>query len=290
VVTPGTRVTNLENALQRRFPHLREAIVAAVFSDKDTLRRRATAREAARLLERIVRPTTTICFGAGRTLAETVSMLRPRDLSDVTVVQAMGNAGHEALEIDYNAVASAAAAAFAGRVVQINAPALLGPGMRSADLEASNPQIREAIAIARAARIYVVGIGSMGGDEIYVRTGLISLDELAAAGRAGAVGDICGNFYDITGRPRPGPFAERAVGIRLTDLAAAALAIGCASGSEKVASIVGALNGRYLNVLVTDELTAAGVLESVGEASPMSQAGRVRPEQGGHNEPDAGTR
>lgn len=275
VVRPGTRITALESALRQSFPHLREAIVAAAFSEDETLRRRAVAREAARLLESVVRPNTTICFGAGRTLAETVNLLRQRQLREVTVVQALGNAGHEALDIDYNAVASAAAIAFGGRSVQINAPALLGRQMRSADLEASNPQIREAIAIARAADVYIVGIGSLSGDEIYVQTGLVSIDELRQARDAGAVGDICGNFFDISGRPRPGPFAERAVGIRLSDLSAAPLAIGCASGEEKVASIVGALNGRYLNALVTDELTATGVLELIGDMSPLSQAGRV---------------
>ena len=275
VLRPGARVVALENALRQHFPHLGQAIVAAAFSDDDTMRRRAAAREAARLLERVVRPNSTVCFGAGRTLAETVNLLRPRRLRDVTVVQALGNAGHEALEIDYNAVASAAAAAFGGRAVQINAPALLGREMRSTDLEASNPQIREAIAIARAADVFMVGIGSLSGDEIYVQTGLVSVDELREARAAGAVGDICGNFFDIAGRPRPGPFVGRAVGIRLSDLSAAPLAIGCASGEEKVASIVGALNGRYLNVMVTDELTATGVLESIGDTSPLSRTGRA---------------
>src|SRR5262249_54089046 len=152
---------------------------------------------------------------------------------------------------------------------------------RASNLEASNPQIADAIAIARHAQAYVVGVGSLSGDEIYVRTGLVSLEELDQARREGAVGDICGNFYNIAGQPRPGPFADRAVGIRLSDLAAAPLSIGCASGSEKVASIVGALTGRYLNVLVTDELTAVGVLESIGEGSPPSQPGRGRPAKSG---------
>jgi deoxyribonucleoside regulator len=268
VVKPGARSTRLEAALKAHFPHLHDVVVAAVFSDDERIRRRAVANEAAQLLERVVRPNTTVCFGAGRTLAYAVSMLKPRRLTGVTVVQAMGNAGHEGLNIDYNAVASTAAAAFGGRAVQINAPAIVGLGMRSADLEASNPQIRDAVAVARSADIFLVGIGSMSGDQIYVQTGLVSLDDLAEAKAAGAVGDICGNFFNITGRQRPGPFAERAVGIRLSDLASARLAIGCASGSEKVAPIVGALKGRFLNVVVTDELTAAGVLELVGGEAP----------------------
>jgi deoxyribonucleoside regulator len=270
VVKPGARVGPLEAELRRHFPRLSDVIVASVFSDDTALRRRAVAREAAKLLERVVRPNTTLCFGAGRTLADTVSLLRPRRMNGVTVVQALGNAGHEGLLIDYNAVASTAAAAFGGRAVQINAPAILGSGMRAADLEAVNRQIRDAIAIARAADVFVVGLGSMSSDEIYVQTGLLSPEELAEAKRDGAVGDICGNFYDIDGQPRPGPFEERIVGIRLDDLRTAPLAIACASGGDKAATIVGALNGRYVNVLATDEATAADVLQFLDDQSSPS--------------------
>jgi len=261
IVAPETRDSDAEVRLRAWFPHLREAVVAAVFSDHELVARRSVARAAARLLDGLVKPGATVCFGAGRTLAEMVGLLEPGRIRGVTVAQAMGNAGHEGLEIDYNAIAGAAAAAFAGRSVQINAPAILGPGARAADLEASNPQIREALAIARSADLFVMGIGSMTSDEIYVTTGLISPEELEAVSAEGAVGDLCGNFFDIDGRPHLGPFEERIVGIRLSDLRTAPVAIGCVAGIEKVPAIVGALTGRYLNALVTDEHTAHGVLE-----------------------------
>jgi DNA-binding transcriptional regulator LsrR (DeoR family) len=263
IVAPESRDVHAEARLRAAFPHLREAIVTSVFSQHPLVARRSVARAAARLLERLVRPNSTVCFGAGRTLAETVDLLEPRGTTGVTVIQAMGNAGHEALEIDYNAIAGAAASAFAGRSVQINAPAILGIGASASDLEASNPQIRDALSVARSADVYVMGIGSMTGDEIYVTTGLISEDELAELREEGAVGDLCGNFFDIDGRAHPGPFAERIVGIGLTDLAAARVAVACCSGAGKVQAIVGALSGRLVNALVTDEHTARGVLELV---------------------------
>ena len=276
IVAPETRDTDAEARLRAWFPHLREVVVAAVFSDHDLVARRTVARAAARLLGGLVRPGATVCFGAGRTLAEMVGLLEPGRIGGVTIAQAMGNAGHEGLEIDYNAIAGAAATAFAGRSVQINAPAILGPGADASQLEASNPQIRDALAIARSADMYVVGIGSMASDEIYVRTGLISLEELGEVSADGAVGDLCGNFFDIDGQPCPGPFAGRIVGIRLADLRRAALSIGCVAGTEKVSAIVGALAGRYLNALVTDEHTAHGVLELI-EGRGLGHAGGGKP-------------
>ena len=261
IVAPDSRDAAAVSQLRALFPHLREVVVAAVVSVHDLVARRAVARAAARVLTHHVTSGATVCFGAGRTLAEMVDVLEPGPIAGVTIAQAMGNAGHEAIDIDYNAIATAAATAFAGRSVRINAPAILGPDMSAADLEASNPQIREAVTIARSADIYVLGLGSMKSDELYVRTGLISLDELALVGSEGAVGDLCANFFDIDGRPHPGPFAERIVGIGLSNIRKAPISIGCVAGTGKVQAVVGALNGRFLNVLVTDEHTARGVLE-----------------------------
>jgi DNA-binding transcriptional regulator LsrR (DeoR family) len=126
-----------------------------------------------------------------------------------------------------------------------------------------------------------MGIGSMTSDQIYVTTGLISPEELEAVSAEGAVGDLCGNFFDIDGRPLLGPLEERIVGIRLSDLRKAPAAIGCVAGIEKVPAIVGALTGRYLNALVTDEHTAHGVLELM--------EGRGRGHAGDGKRPAAGS-
>ncbi len=260
IALPDARDAALETALTARYPHLREAIVAQSFSDGEASRRRVVARAAARLLARRVPSSATVCFGAGRTLADAVALLEPDARRNVVVVQAMGNAGHEGLEIDYNAIAQAAAAAFGGRAYQINAPAIVGPGARASDLEASSPQIRESLRIARSADLYVLGIGSLSTDVIYVKTGLVTAGELDTLQRAGAVGDVCGNFFDSRGRACPGPFTDRLVGIRLADLRRAATVIACASGEDKVPAIAGALEGRLATALVTDEHTARGVL------------------------------
>ncbi len=261
IVEPDERRTDTERALVARFPHLREVVVPSVFSLDPLVARRVVGRAAARLLERLIQPGSTICLGAGRTLAETVAALRPRPLANVTICQAMGNAGHVTLEADSDAVATKAAAALNAVVWQVNAPAILGPGSSASVLEASNRPIHEALERARAADLYVVGIGSMSGDEIFVRTGLVQNTELRALSEAGAVGDICANFFDSFGRPVPGPFLDRVVGITLDDLRNARLALAVACGEEKAAAILGALRGRYATALVTDEHTAARVLQ-----------------------------
>ncbi|MFV2063973.1 MAG: sugar-binding transcriptional regulator, partial [Chloroflexota bacterium] len=223
--------------------------------------RRAVARAAADLLDQLVKPGQTICIGAGRTLATVTGLMTRRHLRGVIVVPATGNAGHAGLDIDYSSVAQSAAKALGGTAYRISAPAILGAGASAPQLEASNPQIRDALVAARHAEIYFLGLGSLAGDEIFVRTGLISSVDLDAVRAAGAVGDLCGSFFSASGQACPGPFATRVVGIGLDDLRRAPLVVVCVGGEEKIPAIAGALRGRLFNTLVTDEHTARGVLE-----------------------------
>ncbi len=262
-VTPtGSRAADMEEALRESFPHLRTVRVASALTTDEAVLRRLVGNSAARLLEQLVVSGTTVCFGAGRTLAETVNQIESMSLSGVRVVQAMGNAGHEATSIDYNSIAQTAAAAFGGSAHQINAPAILGVGSVAAELEESNRQIGRSLDLARDADIYVLGIGSLSSDQLYVKTGLMRLSDFRTLAAGGAVGDICGNFYNIDGQACDSPFEDRLVGIRLEHLRRARTAIACLAGKDKIDGLTGALRGRLVNGLVTDEHTARGVLEA----------------------------
>lgn len=263
IVAPGDRDDGLEGRLRAAFPGLREVAVARVFDRHPPLVRRAVARATARMLDRLVRPGQTVCLGAGRTMALVAATLTARPVRGVIVVPATGNAAHAAHESDYNAVTHAIATAWGALAFAINAPAIVGPGASASDLERSNPQIREALAAARSADLFVLGLGSLAGDEIFVRTGLISAGELDRVRSAGAVGDLCGNFFDAQGSRVDGPFTDRVVGIGLEDVRRAGISMVCAGGAEKVAAIVGALRGGLADCLVTDEHTARAVLDVV---------------------------
>jgi deoxyribonucleoside regulator len=264
IIAPGERDGELESRLRQAFPGLREVAVARVFDQRPMLVRRAVARVMAQLVDRLVRPGQTVCMGAGRTLALVAEMLPRRPFRGVIVVPATGNAGHAAHESDYTAVCHAVAGAWGALAYAINAPAILGRGASAAQLERSNPQIRQALAAARHADLFVLGLGSLAGDEIFVRTGLISAAELADVRDAGAVGDLCGNFFDAAGAAVDGPFADRVVGIGLDDVRRAASAFVCAGGAEKVPAIIAVLRGGTAHSLVTDEHTARGVLDVAG--------------------------
>lgn len=260
VVPPEARDSDLEEQLQVAYPHLTDVRVAQVFTNDSVVVRHAVARLGARMIEHLPQSTRTVCFGAGRTLASAVDLMREVPNSVSVVVQSMGNSGHEALDIDYDAIAQQAAGAFGARSVRINAPAILGPGVLADDLEKSNAQIHAALELARNADAYVLGVGSLSDDELYVSTGLVKTDELATLREAGAVGDMCGRFFDSDGNECESPYSERVVAIGLEDLRRGETSLAMACGNQKVAAIRGALRGKLINRLATDEDTARAVL------------------------------
>ncbi len=260
VLAPNERSSSVEAALKTRFDYLREAIVVPVFNLQPELLRKTIGRAGAQYLDRIVQPGRRICVGSGRTLCEVFGWLHPKSVPNVSIIQAMGNLGHEAMDIDFNQMARAAADAFNASVYFLNAPAILGSGSVN-ELTAANPSIAAALDLAHAADIYLFGVGSLASDMIFTRGGIFKLQDLEQLQQAGSVGDICAHFYDINGYEIRSAFAERIVGITLEDIRSEALTIAVAGGADKVMPLVGALRGRLIKVLITDEMTANAIIE-----------------------------
>jgi DNA-binding transcriptional regulator LsrR (DeoR family) len=253
---PGQESEALARAIKARFPHLIDAIIAPSFTTDPEARRAIAGRYAANYLMRSVSPHQKIVLGCGRTLRSMVNALQRTEIPGISVLQAMGNLGHEAHGIDYNEICSTAASAFGAKAFYISSPAILGEKSGPAsDLIQANPTIETVLNLAHQADVYVIGLGSLESDLLYTKVGMIQEQELTAIADR-AVGDICGRFFDIDGREQPTAFANRIVGIELKDLQQASLSIAVAVGLDKVAPILGALRGKWINVLVTDENTA----------------------------------
>jgi deoxyribonucleoside regulator len=270
IIGPDMQVSDLGRSLQARYPHLQNVVVAPVFDSDPEAVRSIIGRYGSNYLSEIVQPGQKLALGCGRTLHAVVKAMPERLIPEVIVVQAMGNLGHEAHQIDYNEIAREAADTFGGRPIYMSAPAILGRGSGSAaDFVSSNPMLVEALDQAHGADIFVVGLGSMESDLVYARFGLIEKSELDDLKQGQAVGDICGRFFDINGIEKLSAFDDRIVGVDLTDIKNAAISIGVAGGSDKVAPLLGAIRGNFINVLISDEQTVHSIL-ALDDAYPMT--------------------
>ncbi|HVZ17756.1 MAG TPA: sugar-binding domain-containing protein, partial [Terriglobales bacterium] len=77
----------------------------------------------------------------------------------------------------------------------------------------------------------------------------------------GCVGEICGHAYNLQGEICSPELSDRALGIDLVGLRNKELSVALAGGLHKLDAIRGALQGHYVNVLITDEGTAAALLQ-----------------------------
>ncbi|GGO65315.1 sugar-binding transcriptional regulator [Nonomuraea cavernae] len=137
------------------------------------------------------------------------------------------------------------------------APALPGPELfYSLQHE---PSVRRVMDLWGRAKCAIVGVGSPP----VMRQVVPAFVPRYADSLRQAVGDVCSRFYDRDGEPVGYPGSERLVATALEDLRRIPFSIAVAVGPEKVGSIVAGARGGYFNRLVTDALTAEGLLTAV---------------------------
>jgi DNA-binding transcriptional regulator LsrR (DeoR family) len=106
-----------------------------------------------------------------------------------------------------------------------------------------------------------VGIGAPNPESVLIRDGsIISNSELGMLLQKGAVGDIALRFFDSQGQAVQSEIDNRVIGITLDQLKQSGRVIGIAGGPGKLPSIMGALSGKFINVLITDSVTAEKLL------------------------------
>lgn len=131
------------------------------------------------------------------------------------------------------------------------------------DLLQTQPAYRSLKDLLTRARCLMVGIGHIGWQSPLHRDGFVTDAELTALIEAGAVGEIAGWSFDQQGHVLPGPVNDRVAGLSPQG-AGAALRIGVGGGADKVGAIRAALKGHIITGLITDEATAAAVLNEGG--------------------------
>lgn len=244
----------LEERLRERFG-LRDARVAATFSQEENMVTKRVAQVAASYLRSIVEPYMSLGVAYGKTLFAMVPFLVPKPVPGFRVVQIMGGYGKLKGDVVAVELARALAQNFGGDAVYLLAPAF------AKDAETRNAllgdeRISRVLELAQEVDIALVGIGGVTSSSTLLDTGDIYPHEVDELITKEAVGNICGNFYDVEGRAVPCQADSRRISLTLWDLQRIPKVIGVAGGEGKFEAILGALRGKYVNILITDDATA----------------------------------
>lgn len=172
------------------------------------------------------------------------------------VVQILGGVGNPSAKIYASRITEQFAAIVHGEAFYLPAPGV-ATSVQMRDELMINPFVHEAFDLFDHITLALVGIGSVEPSRLLMSSGnVFTAEELAMLQERGAVGDICLRFYDINGDPVITPLNERVISMKLEQLRHARRSVGIAGGPRKINAIRGAINGGWINVLITDHLTA----------------------------------
>ncbi len=221
----------------------------------------SVGRKAARYLESILRENMLIGIGWGTSLFQMVEQLTKQYVPGMAVVQLHGGLGSRNLTVDGYVLARALAAKLNAATYLIEAP-LVVRSKELKELLIKEPNIAESLALGEKADVTFLGIGTSNLDQSALyRAGLLDEAESLRLFNEGAVGMICGKFYDRNGRLLDSEVNDRIIGFDLEKLQKLPLVIGVAAGERKADAILGALRGGYINALITDEKAASLIFE-----------------------------
>lgn len=257
---PDDRDRDLETRLKAAFG-LDDALVATTGAGNGESEHAAIYVLAAEYIQEHLEGGKALGVAWGRAVAGVYRAMKPkRKIPGLKVVQAFGSAMPNQ-EIDGAAIIGGMAALFGGAAVYLHTPLHVG-SREVRDSLLRDPNIRSVIELAETVDLLITGIGDVGATEAAGNNWLhyLSKKEENALRKMGTVGHVCTRHYDIRGKFLDSPAYDGIIGVSHEKYMRIPYRIGVAWGSGKVRAILGAVRGKYVNVLITDADTARKVL------------------------------
>ncbi|WP_435298814.1 sugar-binding transcriptional regulator [Timonella sp. A28] len=238
---------------------LREALVPPTLEVDSTEQNRINerlGRGAAQYLQSHLKAGETLGMGWGDTVQQTMRAVSSDSTAKVSTVSLTGGVG--AYLSTLRRVRNVATDTAADHILPTP---IVASSEELAQALHEEAEVQRVLALARQADHAIVGIGGLSGAPTIAQLGYTTPEELDLGRASGAVGDLLGVYYNEAGEVVDLPIHKRRIGITLDELRAIPNVIGVAAGENKIAAIRGALNGGYLDVLVTTEDIARTLLE-----------------------------
>ena len=230
-------------------------------SDDDSKQKRWLGRVVAELLVEMVHDGSTVAVSWGTTLqAMADSLVGQQPVAGTQIVALLGGLHNATRGTNTNDVARQVGQYFDAPVLALHVPVYVQDQATALGL-ASDPGIEDVLELARNASIVVFSLGAVHHETTMFKLGYITDEQEEFLRRHGAVGDIACRFIDRKGNPVEMPPAMIPTGISLEELKKIPQRLAVAGGDLKHEVVAAGLRGGFVTVLVTDERTAAYLLE-----------------------------
>ncbi len=258
---------NLESQLEEKFD-LKEAFIVPTSDNPDEVYSNL-GKAGLILLQRLIKNKMVVGFNWGRSMGAIGYQAALENFPEVDADFVPLVGGSEWLDVDLhvNTICYKVANAFHGRSHYLYAPAIT-----------KNPETKQAIvkdtnylkiqSFWDKLDVAFIGIGSPTLASNVIWTDGLKSDYIQSLNLGNRiVGEACTRFYDKNGMEVPTEVVDRTISIPFTKLRGVKYVIGVAAFDEKVPAIYSALEGKLINILITDDSTAKKILEYVPQNS-----------------------
>ena len=245
-----------EEQLKKRFSLL-DAIIIPTGKDF-TSTKESVGKACALYLTKILKDGDILGVAWGTTLYEVGKYLETVKNRNLTVVQLMGGL-NTSDSFNPQEIVRQIANKLQAKGVWLNTPAVVAtPEIKQALL--TDNGVQDTLQQAKYCHKALLGIGDISSTASLLVSRALSRGDMDDLIAHDAVGDIMGWHFDIQGNMVDSKVINRVLSVPLSELHNIELRIGVANGEKKVSPFVGALRGRYINVIITDEATADAIL------------------------------
>lgn len=259
--SPFQRLFNLENQLKQRWSGVEFLVVDTVTENAGTTLN-LVGKAAAQHLQDIVKEDDVIAISGGKALSVVANHLQPQGATSNIVIPMTGGVQGQHYT-DVNHLATRIADGLGGTATLIHIP-LHADTKEERDMLLSVRVVSDVLNQARNANVSLLGLGAVTDeDATYYKAHPLSEEERVKLYNSGVRAELLGHLVDCEGELCSSALNSRLVSLPLLDAKLVPIRIGVASGKEKVEPILAALNGKHINTLVVDEVTAQSALDSV---------------------------
>lgn len=258
--SPFVPLFDLERELARKWSLTNCVVVPEVTGSADATLN-LVGKGAGKLLLETVKDDDLIAISGGKALSALIENLvidRPRKVNVVPMTGGVQGSHYT----DVNHIATELADRLGGRATLLHAP-LHADSAEERDMLMSVRSVKSVMDLVATAAVSLVGIGAVvGSNSTYYEAHPVSETERRRLYENGIRGEFLGHLIDRRGKLSGNGYNSKLVAYPPDQAAKIPVTIGVATGPEKIEPIIAALNGGYLNSLVTDERTARSVLET----------------------------
>lgn len=248
----------LERQIEKKFK-LKNAIIIDTLDINKAEVKKMASQQAALYLKKILPSYQTIGISWGNSLRGLVDHFPYTNHQDATVLPLIGGLSDDYFEIQSNQLSYDLARKMRGKAKYLYSPALVSNELIREELS-SNNAIQSILEEGKTVDLALIGISSLDQESNMRKIGFLSEEDATDLKGHNAVGVINSRFFNQEGKEVDSEINKNVIGLNLEELRKIPAIMTVVYGDQKVEAIRAALESDLLNIIVTTDTIAEGLL------------------------------